>query len=170
MSGEDNGLKPLDLCVTRSFVRTLCCLSAWLLIGIVFLTLPSTAQDTKDSTKDTNANPGLAQATPPTVAPQMAIKFRERPRYVTDPQRLKRTPPIDGSMADGEWDPFYTIDDGPIKGTVYCNWDDNNLYLAAKTDGPATVLFDVDMSDDGWLRGADNLELVIGSPVAEGGA
>jgi hypothetical protein len=45
------------------------------------------------------------------------INFRERPRYPTDPQRLRRTPQIDGVIGDNEWDPFYTITDGPIKGT-----------------------------------------------------
>ena len=91
------------------------------------------------------------------------IKFRERPRYPADPQRLKRTPLIDGVLGDGEWDPFYTITDGPIKGTVYCNWDDNFLYLATRTEGAANVLFDLDLNGDGWLRGADNVELLIGS-------
>ena len=102
--------------------------------------------------------------------PVQAIKFRERPRYVTDPQRMRRTPTIDGVLTDGEWDPFYTIDDGLIKGTVYCNWDDRFLYLAAKTDVAATVLFDVDAGGDGWLRGSDNIEVVVGPPAAIGGA
>lgn len=97
-----------------------------------------------------------------------AINFRERPKYVTDPQRMRRTAQIDGVLSDNEYDPFYTVTDGPIKGTVYCNWDDNYLYIAARTDGPATLIFDVDASNDGWLRSADNLEIVIGS-VGEGG-
>jgi hypothetical protein len=72
-------------------------------------------------------------------------------------------------LADGEWDPFYTIDDAPIKGTFYCNWDDHFLYLAARTDAPCTVLFDVDAGGDGWLRGADNMEIVVGPAPAAGG-
>ncbi|HEV2473593.1 MAG TPA: hypothetical protein VGS41_13045, partial [Chthonomonadales bacterium] len=50
----------------------------------------------------------------------------------------------------------------------YCNWDDNYLYLAARTDQPAQVLFDVDAGGDGWLRGADNLEIVV-QPAPESG-
>lgn len=108
------------------------------------------------------AAPVVAQAEPP------AIKFRERPRYPADPPRLKRTPVVDGVLGDGEWDPFYTITDGLVKGTVYCNWDDNFLYLATRTDGAANVLFDLDLNGDGWLRGADNIELLIGSAAGGG--
>jgi len=107
----------------------------------------------------------VPQAPPVEIPP---IKFRERPRYPADPQRLKRTPLIDGILGDGEWDPFYTITDGMVKGTVYCNWDDNFLYLATRTEGAANVLFDLDLNGDGWLRGADNIELLVGS-VANGG-
>ncbi|HLK61391.1 MAG TPA: hypothetical protein VKU00_32880 [Chthonomonadaceae bacterium] len=132
------------------------------ILGLVLLIAssgkPVTAQDKPDA-------PVAAQ--PPAAS---GIKFRERPRYVSDPQRLRRMVHVDGVLSDGEWDPFYTIDDGAIKGTVYVNWDDNYLYLAAKTDGEATVLFDIDMGGDGWLRGADNVELVIGSaPVGGSG-
>ena len=112
-----------------------------------------------------DATVAAVQAAPVEAPP---IKFRERPRYPADPQRLKRTPLIDGVLGDGEWDPFYTITDGPVKGTVYCNWDDNFLYLATRTEGAANVLFDLDLNGDGWLRGADNVEIIIGS-VASGG-
>jgi hypothetical protein len=108
----------------------------------------ASAQDTTSGTP--------AQSAPP-------VNFRERPKYPTDSQRLRRSPQIDGVISDNEWDPFYTITDGPIKGTFYCNWDDNNLYLAVRTEQPATVLFDIDAGGDGWLRGADNLEVVVGS-------
>ncbi|MDE2126121.1 MAG: hypothetical protein KGJ62_05990 [Armatimonadetes bacterium] len=101
---------------------------------------------------------GVAVQPPP---PGGGIDFRTRPRYPTDPQRLRRTVQIDGVLEDGEWDPFYTIDDGPIQGTFYCNWDDNYLYLAAKTNQPSTVLIDVDTGGDGWLHGANNLELLV---------
>ena len=111
--------------------------------------------------------PAVVQpAAPSAVVPAaQTINFRERPKYPTDPQRLRRTVRIDGILSDNEWDPFYTISDGALKGTFYCNWDDNYLYLAARTEQAATVLFDVDAGGDGWLRGADNLELVVGSPA-----
>lgn len=120
-------------------------------------------QDPAQAARTTQADPN--QVAPPTPM----IKFRERPRYVTDPQRLRRTPTIDGVVNDGEWDPFYTIDDAPIKGTIYCNWDDNFLYLAAKTDAPATVIFDIDAAGDGWLRGSDNIEIVVSPATVAGG-
>jgi hypothetical protein len=124
--------------------------------------------ETKEGTRQDSVSNPTAASKAVGAAGQASIHFRERPRYPTDPQRLRRTAQIDGVLTDGEWDPFYTISDGPIKGTIYCNWDDNYLYLAARTEGPANVLFDVDMGGDGWLRGADNLEIVVGS-VADGG-
>ncbi len=137
--------------------------SLFILLAMVCLGGASFAQD-KSEPKE-----GLAAAAPQAAPVEIPpIKFRERPRYPADPQRLKRTPLIDGVLGDGEWDPFYTITEGPIKGTVYCNWDDNFLYLATRTEGAANVLFDVDLNGDGWLRGADNIEILIGS-VSNGG-
>ena len=121
-------------------------------------------QDTTDKTdKQDKGDPPLA---PNAVA--STINFHARPKVVSEAQRPRRTVQLDGKIGEGEWDLFYSIAEGPIKGSIYCNWDDNYLYLAAKTDGPATLVFDIDASNDGWLRGADNLEVVIGS-VTEGG-
>jgi hypothetical protein len=89
------------------------------------------------------------------------VNYRERPRYPFDAQRLKRRPTLDGALTDNEWDPLYTINDTAAKGTVYVNWDDDNLYVATRTDQPAWLLLDVDCNADGWLRGADNLELSV---------
>jgi hypothetical protein len=115
---------------------------------------------------------GIASTWAPAVAQNAAapptVNFRERPRYPSDPQRLRRTPQIDGVIGDNEWDPFYTVTDGPIKGTFYCNWDENYLYLAARTEQPATVIFDVDATGDGWLRGSDNMEIVVGNVTESG--
>lgn len=89
------------------------------------------------------------------------INYRERPRYPYDAQRLKRRPTLDGMIGANEWDPLYTIDDTTVKGTVYLNWDDDYLYVAAKTDQPGYLVIDIDANADGWLRGADNLELTV---------
>ncbi|MGC8666635.1 MAG: NEW3 domain-containing protein [Chthonomonadales bacterium] len=114
------------------------------------------------------AQEGNAPAAQPQEAPkQFSVNYRERPRYPFDRQRLKRRPVLDGIIAEGEWDPLYTISDGPVTGTVYLNWDDDYLYIAAKTDQPAWAIFDIDANDDGWLRGADNLEITV-APVTAG--
>jgi hypothetical protein len=152
---RDRGRKNGKVAMTRSLAVLLAMM--WM-AGTVF------AQEAAAG-KDAPAAVAAPQAAPVEAPP---IKFRERPRYPADPQRLKRTPLIDGVLGDGEWDPFYTVTDGLIKGTVYCNWDDNFLYLATRTEGAANVLFDLDLNGDGWLRGADNVELIIGS-VANGG-
>lgn len=125
---------------------------------------PATPATLAGQTPAQPAAPPAVQTQPPAAAPD--IQWRIRPTFPTDPQRLRRTPSIDGVLQDGEWDPFYTINTGPVQGTVYCNWDQNYLYVATRTDHPATVVVDVDGSDDGWLRGADNLEIVVGSAGA----
>ncbi len=101
-------------------------------------------------------------APPPPADAAPVINFRERPKYAADSQRLRRVVTLDGVADENEWDAFYAITDGAVKGTIYCQWDDNFLYLAAKTNGPASLLFDIDAGGDGWLRGADNLEIVVG--------
>ena len=95
------------------------------------------------------------------------INYRERPRYAFDPQRLKRRPVLDGVINNNEWDPLYTITDGAAKGTIYLNWDDDFVYVACRADQASLLVIDLDCNADGWLRGADNLELVIG-PSADG--
>jgi hypothetical protein len=95
------------------------------------------------------------------------INYRERPRYPYDPQRLKARPTIDGAISENEWTPLYTISDGPVKGTLYVNWDDEFFYIAARIDTPGWLVFDIDANADGWLRGNDNLEITVG-PLAEG--
>lgn len=110
------------------------------------------------------ALPLLAQETPS----RSAINYRERPRYPFEAQRLKSRPILDGTIGENEWDPLYTIGDGPVKGTVFVNWDADFLYFGARTDKPAWILFDLDTSADGWLRGADNLELVVAPLNATG--
>jgi hypothetical protein len=112
-----------------------------------------------------------AAATPVAPAVQQAapaINYRERPRYPYDPQRLKRRPILDGTIAENEWDPLYTIGDTAAKGTVFVNWDDDFLYVAARTDQPCWLVFDLDANADGWLRGADNLEVAVAPVGSEG--
>lgn len=125
---------------------------------------PARAQDngTAVAAAAPSAATGLSKQSTP------AINYRERPRYPYDPQRLKRRPILDGKIADNEWDPLYTIGDTAAKGTVYVNWDDDFLYIAARTDQPCWLVFDLDANADGWLRGADNLELAVAPAGMEG--
>ena len=102
----------------------------------------------------------FASPTAPTQANQ-SINYRERPRYPFDPQQLKRRPMLDGMIGANEWDPLYTINDTTVKGTIYLNWDDDYLYVGAKADQAGYLVVDLDANADGWLRGADNLELTI---------
>lgn len=98
-----------------------------------------------------------------------SINYRVRPHFPFDAQRLKKRPVIDGMLSDNEWDALYTVSDGPATGVIYMNWDDENLYLAARADSPAWVVFDLDLNGDGWLRGADNVEIAV-APLNGSGA
>ncbi|MES2461661.1 MAG: hypothetical protein V4671_13840 [Armatimonadota bacterium] len=128
---------------------------------------------------------GTQLTPPPTGAPgqvQVGTPGASDPRYggvLYEKNRIKRTVPIDPAIGlDGRWDVLYRYVDsvaaepgaGEAPGgngvkTVYCDWDDNYLYLAMETPSATKVRFDIDGRDDGWLRGADNLMLQI-SPSA----
>ncbi len=138
--------------------HTVSCATLFLALGTMLLGTASYAQDEKEQ----GLKPAPVQ--PPLVAPR--VNFRERPKYPADSQRLRKTVQIDGTFADNEWDPFYTITDGLIRGTVYCNWDDDYLYLAVRSESPCSMVFNVDAAGDGWLRGADNLEIVVENTVS----
>ena len=98
------------------------------------------------------------------------INYRERPQYPFDAQRLKRRPTIDGVIGEREWDPFYTVGHASVTGTTYLNWDEDNLYIAARTDVPAWTVINIDANADGWLRGTDNIELTIPPLTSSGHA
>lgn len=151
-------MSPLHLCLQARKCRTL---SA---AGLSLLVVAGLSVTLRASVPA----PRRAQDTAPVTA--TLPNFHARPRVMADPQRARRTVQLNGILNEGKYDPFYTLADGPVKGTIYCNWDENYLYLAARTDSPASLVFDIDASNDGWLRGADNLEVVVSSVDSSGGA
>lgn len=79
-------------------------------------------------------------------------------------QRIKRTPTLDPAAGlEGNWDRLYTVKDGAGVRTTYFNWDADNLYVAQEMPEPKVARFDLDLKDDGWLRGADNLTVQVES-------
>lgn len=95
--------------------------------------------------------------------------------FVYERARIKRTVPLDPTGGlENRWDALYSVQDttgGNESGrrTAYLDWDDDYLYLAVEAPAPEQVRFDLDLADDGWLRGADNLSLVV-TPPSDGGA
>ena len=154
---------PLNLCRILPKLS----ISAFALTILSLGVAPAFAQDAEKPKQDPEVK--LAPVQPP--ADLALINFRERPKVEANPQRLRRTVTIDGTIERDEWDEFYTpkdmADGKPVdKGIFYCNWDDDYLYLAAKSP-TGTLVFDVDTGGDGWLRSADNLEIVIGSVIED---
>lgn len=92
--------------------------------------------------------------------------------FVYEKARIKRTVSLDPAPGlAGRWDALYSVQDttgGNAAGlrTTYVDWDDNYLYVALETPAPEQVRFDLDLADDGWLRGADNLTLIVTPPAA----
>jgi hypothetical protein len=139
--------------------------SQWTVAALMgVMALPAVAQD-ETKQDDPKEKVGLAEIQPP--AELVTVNFKERPKFPAEPQRLRRTVTIDGKINEGEWDAFYSAkDDKGDRGTLFCNWDDEYLYLGVRSPVGVVVL-NVDTGGDGWLRSADNLEIVVGS-VEEG--
>jgi hypothetical protein len=114
------------------------------------------------------AQTGAATTGAQVAQPSVVINYRERPRYPFDPQRLKLRPTLDGEIGANEWTPLYTIADQPVTGTVFLNWDDENLYVGARMDRAGWLVINVDAACDGWLRGQDNVEIAV-APVGVAG-
>ena len=84
-----------------------------------------------------------------------------------EPLRLKRTAPLDvNNGPEGLWDKLYAVPGTDGTRTAYLDWDNEYLYLGVEIPAAAAVRFDIDGSDDGWLRGADNLTVQIGPSAA----
>lgn len=82
------------------------------------------------------------------------------PTVKPDTSVFKRTPVINGIIESGEWDSYYQFAYGETRVTTYVNWDDENLYVAMKSNSPADLLITLDANGDGWFHGPDNYELV----------
>lgn len=127
-------------------------------LALLALSPPTTAlQDVKPITPP-----------PPTAVAVQAINYRERPRVPFDAQRLKGAPKIDGILGTSEWQPLYTIGTGTDATATFLTWDEGNLYIAAKLPKPGWLVLNLDAAGDGWLRGADNLEIIVAPRDATG--
>lgn len=130
--------------------------------GLMIGTVSSVKAQDKDPLIDDEIKPAEVKVpVRPIVQPPIAINFRERPKVMVDSKRLKKTISVDGVIADNKWDTFYNTTAGAVKGAILCNWDDDYLYLGVRADGQSNVVFDIDAGADGWLKGADNLEIVV---------
>ena len=75
---------------------------------------------------------------------------------------------LDGRLADGEWQEFYSIPNVTtpppyrgLKARLYVAWDDANYYFAVKSERPVIAGFDLDAANDGWFHGRDNLRFSV---------
>jgi len=94
-----------------------------------------------------------AQATPAPAAPQAAPNF-QTPMTVSEPVRLARTPKLDGTLDEDEWDPIA----GGADWKGYFQWEPGKLHFAAKVATGNDLLISLDLGSNGWLVGSDNIE------------
>lgn len=111
---------------------------------------PAPPSATADSVK-TDAN-----TVPVTPAPAPAF---QKPVVTPDTRIFRRTPVIDGIIQDGEWDAYYRFSGTGWEATAYMDWDDHNLYFAAKSSRPIDMQSLIDVNADGWFHGDDNFEI-----------
>jgi hypothetical protein len=107
--------------------------------------------------------------------------------YDYDYERKKKTPTIDGKIARREWSEFVNspnpvcpmnrdlpygaayppVEDVDWRMNTYLNWDDNNIYVAAKAPYKFYLGVELDCNGDGYFKGHDNIHLGVGIPRDE---
>jgi hypothetical protein len=82
--------------------------------------------------------------------------------------RIKRTPDMTPktALAESRWDLLYAVTEPNGPKVAYFDWDSDFVYVAWESPTPEPVRIDLDGSDDGFLRGADNLSVQINTPVS----
>jgi len=81
------------------------------------------------------------------------------PFVVAEPARLALTPKIDGKLEEEEWDPI--IGEAGMKG--FFQWEPRKLHVAATVPSGHDLILSLDLKSNGWLVGADNLEIRVGT-------
>lgn len=98
---------------------------------------------------------GLAigsQQTPTSTPPVQPFTDRQE---IVDSVRLALTPKIDGTMEDEEWDPLLKTTDMDS----YFQWEPGKLHLAGRVPVGSELVYSIDLKNNGWLVGRDNLEI-----------
>ena len=96
----------------------------------------------------------------PTLDAGAGVTF-ERDRIKRTPQLLPKT-----ALSESRWDLLYNVTEANGRKAVYFDWDDNNIYFAWELPAPEAVRFDLDGASDGFLRGADNIQVQVQSPIS----
>ena len=121
--------------------------------------VPAFAQAPPTFTPEGRPVAGIQVGTP-TPDAQTGVTF-ERNRIKRTPQMLPKT-----ALSESRWDLLYAVTEPNGAKIAYFDWDSDNIYLAWESPTPEAVRFDLDGSDDGFLRGADNLRVQVEMPVS----
>jgi hypothetical protein len=70
---------------------------------------------------------------------------------------LALTPKLDGELSDEEWDPLVSSE--TLKG--FFQWEPGLIHFAATVPAGQDLLLSLDMRANGWLVGADNIEVRV---------
>ncbi len=120
--------------------------------------------------------PVFAQAPPtftpqgrPTAGVQVGTPTPDVVAGVTfEKNRIKRTPQLlpKTALSESRWDLLYAVTEPTGPKASYFDWDSDYLYFAWESPKPEAVRIDLDGSDDGFLRGADNVSIQLDVPVS----
>ncbi|HEY0867542.1 MAG TPA: hypothetical protein VGE01_09190 [Fimbriimonas sp.] len=96
----------------------------------------------------------LAQG--PGVAPAQATDLGAQ-LVVVEPIRLAVSPVLDGTLGEEEWDPFA---DGE-QSKSFLQWEPGKIHVAGILPPLHDLVVSIDVKNDGWLKGKDNIEVRI---------
>ena len=110
--------------------------------------------------------PFLPRKGRPTVAIQVGNPAPDAETGITfERNRIKRTPQMlpKTALSESRWDLLYSTGAASPK-VAFFDWDADNIYLAWESPIPEPIRFDLDGTDNGFLRGADNLRIFVDTP------
>lgn len=85
------------------------------------------------------------------------------PFPVRQPLRLALTPQVDGRIEHEEWQALGNLEGGE----AFFQWEPGAIHIAATLPTDRALVVSLDLDGDGWLNGADNLEVVFRSEDGE---
>lgn len=98
---------------------------------------------------------GLAIGSQQTPTDTPTVQLYTDRQEIMDSVRLALTPKIDGVIEDEEWDPLLKAGDLDS----YFQWEPGRLHLAGRVPVGSELVYSLDLKNNGWLVGRDNLEI-----------
>lgn len=101
----------------------------------------------------------LSLAAVPNLAPQPLGQTNpfSSTQVFAESKRIAVSPVIDGQFSPEEWDPLVS----EVSNVTYFQWEPGKVHVAALMQPGSTVITSLDLRNNGWLIGEDNVEIRI---------